>query len=64
MDVAAGTGFLGKQLTKRGFTNIDAMEPSQGMVKILNTLQVYQQIFCEAVDDKEVKSVKPSKWFK
>ncbi|XP_069952861.1 methyltransferase-like protein 27 [Cherax quadricarinatus] len=41
LDVAAGTGWVGCQLHKKGFTNIDALEPSEGMMNILRNTGVY-----------------------
>ncbi|XP_053637668.2 uncharacterized protein [Cherax quadricarinatus] len=41
LDVAAGTGLVGCHLHKKGFTNIDALEPSEGMMNILKKTGVY-----------------------
>nr|XP_053646617.1 methyltransferase-like protein 27 [Cherax quadricarinatus] len=41
LDVAAGTGLVGCHLHKKGFTNIDALEPSEGMMNILKNTGVY-----------------------
>ncbi|XP_071544079.1 methyltransferase-like protein 27 [Panulirus ornatus] len=49
LDMAAGTGQVGIELHKRGFTNVDALEPSDGMLKILKATGVYSLIFQEFV---------------
>ncbi|XP_071545009.1 methyltransferase-like protein 27 [Panulirus ornatus] len=41
LDIAAGTGKVGLELHKRGFVNIDALEPSEGMMNILRDTGVY-----------------------
>nr|XP_053649924.1 methyltransferase-like protein 27 [Cherax quadricarinatus] len=41
LDVAAGTGLVGHQLYERGFRNIDALEPSEGMMRILKDTDIY-----------------------
>ena len=33
LDVAAGTGLLGAEVTKHGFENIDSLDSSLGMLK-------------------------------
>ncbi|XP_063595604.1 uncharacterized protein LOC134772498 isoform X2 [Penaeus indicus] len=47
LDVAAGTGKVGKELAKRGFTMIDALEPSEGMMHILEDTGVYSYKYME-----------------
>ncbi|KAK8751430.1 hypothetical protein OTU49_008455 [Cherax quadricarinatus] len=47
LDVAAGTGKVGQELYKRGFTWLDAVEPSTGMLEILYKTEVYSQAFKE-----------------
>lgn len=61
--MAAGTGFLGKELRKLGYNNLDAMEPSDGMVKILRASNIYQNVFLDAIDDKKITSVQSSWYF-
>jgi len=41
LDVAAGTGRVGHELNKRGFKVIDALEPSSGMLKVLQGRNLY-----------------------
>ncbi|XP_045101248.1 methyltransferase-like protein 27 [Portunus trituberculatus] len=45
LDVAAGTGLVGVILAGAGFRLLDAVEPSLGMIKILQEKKVYQNIF-------------------
>ncbi|KAK4304298.1 hypothetical protein Pmani_004757 [Petrolisthes manimaculis] len=47
LDVAAGTGLIGKELTKKGFTNIDAVEPSDSMMKQIKSSGIYTLMFQE-----------------
>nr|XP_053644563.1 uncharacterized protein LOC128697061 isoform X1 [Cherax quadricarinatus] len=42
LDVGAGTGLLGRELHKLGFSNIDALEPSEGMMNILKNTGHYR----------------------
>ncbi|XP_035659795.1 methyltransferase-like protein 27 [Branchiostoma floridae] len=42
LDVAAGTGFLGVELSKLGFTNVDALDASQEMLDVAKTKNVYK----------------------
>ncbi|CAL4133506.1 unnamed protein product [Meganyctiphanes norvegica] len=49
MDLAAGTGRVGLELHKRGFRNIDALEPSEGMLEVLKETEVYDKSFMEFV---------------
>lgn len=49
LDVAAGTGWVGSQLHQKGFTNIDAVEPSGGMMNILNNTGVYTRKYQEFI---------------
>ncbi|XP_069161643.1 methyltransferase-like protein 27 isoform X2 [Procambarus clarkii] len=49
MDIAAGTGAIGLELHKKGFTNIDALDPSEGMLKVLKETGVYNLIYQEFI---------------
>jgi len=42
LDVGAGTGLIGKRLHTEGFTNLDAMDPSQEMLKAARKTGVYK----------------------
>ncbi|XP_066269157.1 methyltransferase-like protein 27 [Branchiostoma lanceolatum] len=47
LDVAAGTGFLGVELSKLGFTNVDALDASQEMLDVAKTKNVYKNFLKE-----------------
>ncbi|KAK7065158.1 ubiE/COQ5 methyltransferase [Halocaridina rubra] len=47
IDVAAGTGRVGLLLKQKGFTNIDALEPSKGMMDLLKETGVYGKTYQE-----------------
>jgi len=47
IDIAAGTGRVGKELLQLGFHNIDALEPSNGMLNVAKQNNIYQQYFLE-----------------
>ncbi|XP_069172830.1 methyltransferase-like protein 27 [Procambarus clarkii] len=46
---AAGTGAVGRELHKKGFTNIDALDPSEGMLNILRDKGVYKITYQEFI---------------
>ncbi|XP_069177002.1 guanine nucleotide exchange factor subunit RIC1-like, partial [Procambarus clarkii] len=43
------TGAVGLELHKKGFTNIDALEPSEGMLNILKRTEVYSLTYQEFI---------------
>ncbi|KAK3873955.1 hypothetical protein Pcinc_021068 [Petrolisthes cinctipes] len=49
MDVAAGTGLVGIKLREIGFKNIDALEPSEGMIQLLKDTGVYNLKYQEFI---------------
>lgn len=49
LDVAAGTGNVGRHLHQRGFRLIDALEPSKGMMSQLDKTGLYTNKFIEFV---------------
>jgi len=50
VDVGSGTGFVGDNLKVRGFTNVDALEPSEGMVEVSKRKGVYKSHFVEPIN--------------
>ncbi|XP_076461656.1 methyltransferase-like protein 27 [Babylonia areolata] len=54
LDVAAGTGLVGVEMHKVGFRNMDALDPSQGMLNVASRRDIYQRLFTEYIDDKEL----------
>ncbi|XP_033758337.1 methyltransferase-like protein 27 [Pecten maximus] len=54
LDVAAGTGFVGEQLAKQGFVQIDALDPSEGMLAQAKEKGIYQTLICEYLDGNQL----------
>ncbi|XP_046580299.1 methyltransferase-like protein 27 [Haliotis rubra] len=50
LDVAAGTGLVGKQLQDRGFKHLDALEPAAGMLEQARKKNIYTNLYCEFLD--------------
>ncbi|XP_072017165.1 methyltransferase-like protein 27 [Amphiura filiformis] len=48
IDIAAGTGLAGIELRKRGFVNIDALEPAHGMIANIPK-NTYGKVYEEAI---------------
>jgi SAM-dependent methyltransferase len=49
LDIGAGTGLVGDFLALSGFKNVDALEPSQGMVNVAKPKNIYQNFVVEPV---------------
>ncbi|XP_077868896.1 methyltransferase-like protein 27 [Saccoglossus kowalevskii] len=49
LDVGAGTGLVGKELHKLGYTNLDALEPSRELLHIAKNKGIYKKLFCEGI---------------
>ena len=43
LDLAAGTGLVGERLKKFGFTQVDAVDGSESMLKVLDSKNVYRR---------------------
>ncbi|XP_076461640.1 methyltransferase-like protein 27 [Babylonia areolata] len=54
LDVAAGTGLVGVEMHKLGFRNMDALDPSQGMLNVASRRGIYGRLFTEYIDDKKL----------
>lgn len=54
LDIAAGTGLASENLKKLGFTNIDALDPSPGMLEAAKPKGIYTNFFCEYISDKRL----------
>lgn len=52
LDVAAGTGLLGVEMQKLGFKLMDALDPSEGMLKVASSRGIYGRIFNDFISDK------------
>ncbi|XP_071787104.1 methyltransferase-like protein 27 [Asterias amurensis] len=51
LDAASGTGMIGAELKLRGFTCIDALDPSQRSLDKSKTRQAYTNYICDTLDD-------------
>jgi len=49
LDVAAGTGMVGEELCSRGFSWMDALDPSQNMLDVAIQKNIYQVTFPEFI---------------
>ncbi|XP_055955314.1 methyltransferase-like protein 27 [Patella vulgata] len=47
LDIAAGTGYVAEELLKYGFKIIDALDPSEGMLEIAKTKDLYRKYICD-----------------
>ncbi|XP_062575817.1 methyltransferase-like protein 27 [Saccostrea cucullata] len=47
LDVAAGTGEVAEELVKKGFKQLDALDPSENMLRKARAKNIYQKIYCE-----------------
>lgn len=45
LDVAAGSGFAGEKLKLKGYNNVDALEPSEGMLQLAKDKKIYNRHF-------------------
>lgn len=50
LDVAAGTGFVAENLLFLGFDHVDALDPSEGMLKIARQKGLYNHYICSYLD--------------
>lgn len=57
LDVASGTGKVAFFLKKLGFSNIDALDGSDGMLDAARKENLYRNYFLDFVDDSPIKSV-------
>jgi len=47
LDGGAGTGILGAELAELGFTNLDALDPSAGMLEKAKEKDIYKHFICD-----------------
>lgn len=57
IDVAAGTGLAGVELSKLGYTNIDALDMSQEMLNQAKKKNVYQRLICSHLSDQRTSEI-------
>ncbi|XP_067656623.1 methyltransferase-like protein 27 [Haliotis asinina] len=61
LDVAAGTGSVGKELQDRGFKHLDALEPAAGMLEQARKKNIYTN-FCSEILDSKRLSIEDDKY--
>ncbi|XP_078614383.1 methyltransferase-like protein 27 [Branchiostoma floridae x Branchiostoma japonicum] len=54
LDVAAGTGLVGEELHKMGFTNMDAVDCSQKMLDEAKVKNIYGRLICDFVGPEQL----------
>ena len=54
LDAGAGTGLTGFELHKLGYTNIDALDISQEMLKVAKEKGVYRRYVCCSLTEKKI----------
>ncbi|ESO94300.1 hypothetical protein LOTGIDRAFT_161525 [Lottia gigantea] len=47
LDIAAGTGYVGEELRNKGYHNVDALEPSEGMLQQAIDKNIYKTHICD-----------------
>ena len=52
LDIAAGTGLVGKALSEQGFNNITALDRSEEMLKQSALKKVYSKLICGSFEEK------------
>ena len=57
IDVAAGTGLIGLELHKMGYTNLHALDSSQKMLNEARKKGIYAQFFCLPIDDQRILEI-------
>lgn len=60
LDVAAGTGFVAEFLLSHGFSRIDALDPSEGMLQKARVKNIYNHLICCYLDDNKLPVLKDS----
>ncbi|RUS84366.1 hypothetical protein EGW08_007898 [Elysia chlorotica] len=49
MDLGCGTGLVGEALYASGFTQLDGLDPSQGMLDVARSKGIYGELYCAYV---------------
>ena len=58
MDARAGTGNVGVELSKLGYTNLHALDISQEMLNEAKKKKVYKKVICAALNDQWILRLK------
>ncbi|XP_053405262.1 uncharacterized protein LOC123545539 [Mercenaria mercenaria] len=61
LDVGAGTGLVAKELSKRGFRHIDALDPSEAMLSEAKKVGVYENYIIDFLSSDSPTSI-PDSW--
>ncbi|XP_070557654.1 ubiquinone/menaquinone biosynthesis C-methyltransferase UbiE-like isoform X2 [Ptychodera flava] len=59
LDCAAGTGLSGVELTRHGYSNIDAVDMSEESLKLAEQKKVYTNIICATLGAEPIEGVEP-----
>jgi len=62
LDVAAGTGLLGLELNKLGYSNIDALDISREMMNHARSKNVYKKFMYTAMTDQRTADIKTGEY--
>jgi len=62
IDVAAGTGLIGVELQKLGYTNLHALDISQEMLKEAEKKDVYKKFVCAALNDQRIPEIETGEY--
>lgn len=57
LDVAAGTGLIGVQLQKLGYTTLHALDGSQEMLNEAKKKNIYKRFFCLLIDGQQISEI-------
>ncbi|KAJ8044023.1 Methyltransferase-like protein 27 [Holothuria leucospilota] len=58
LDVGAGSGVIGKLLHDHGYCTIDAVDASEGMLKIAAQKNIYRSLTCAKIGTEPIKNLK------
>ena len=62
MDAGAGTGQVGVELHKFGFTTIDALDISPGMLNEAKKKNVYKKFICAALGGQQIPEIETGEY--
>ena len=62
MDAGAGTGLVGIELQKFGFSTIDALDISPGMLEEAKKKNIYKKLICAALNDQQIPEIKTGEY--
>ena len=54
IDVGAGTGLIGIELQKRGYSSLHALDISPEMLKEAKKRNIYQRFYCVGLSDQQI----------